>query len=425
MEIILNCIGIFLFWSAAVLHAQNPTVDTIQFSGPSSNRVDIVFLGDGWLASEATAMKTTIQNHINAFFKVPEYSRYRKFFNIYRVNNYRPLPSGNLQNRTNYEYYINTITQLVPQVEPKYIVSHNAATENGSGEGGNVGLASEKLGLTMDTEQEAIGTHEMGHGWHRLGDVYANAGGNSWPNATSDATGTKWADWLGYTEPYYKLKVGAYPIENSSYFRPLNTHCEMMADVYCAKPVVAHDPIGREKVVWDIYALTDPLDNWTPNTTTLVNPVQIKVDVVDSNVIKVDWYLNSVLVARDAGGTFIPAKYISKVGDYNLRAHAYDFVLTKAYSDRGKDSLGVPGSFPSDSLDWVRRKMDLLQQDITWKITVNQTALIGKEKPDLPNSRKNLPGQFSVVNVLGKYRIQSHSVGATPEYKIPGNFQKP
>ncbi len=276
----------------------------------------------------------------------------------------------------------------------------------------------------MDTEPEAIGTHEIGHGWHRLGDVYANAGGNSWPNATSDATGTKWADWLGYTEPYYKLKVGTYPIENSIYFRPLNTHCEMMADVYCAKPVVAHDPIGREKVVWDIYALTDPLDSWTPNTTTLVNPVQIKVDVIDSSIIKVDWHLNSVLVAKGAGGTFIPVKYIAKVGDYTLRAHAYDFVLTKAYSDRGKDSLGVHGSFPSYSLDWVRRKMDLLQQDISWKITVNQTVTIRHGKPVLASASQKGPGQDPTVDALGKNRPHGQSVGFTPGYTIDRKSQK-
>jgi hypothetical protein len=54
-----------------------------------------------------------------------------------------------------------TITDLIPEVEPKYIVSHNAASDNGSEEGGNVGLASAKLSLTMDDELDAIGTQEM------------------------------------------------------------------------------------------------------------------------------------------------------------------------------------------------------------------------------------------------------------------------
>lgn len=97
----------------------------------------------------------------------------------------------------------------------------------------------------------------------------------------------------------------------------------MMADVHCGNPVV-YDPIGREKMVWDIYDLTDPLDSWTPNAATLVNPGEVKVSVVDPVVVKVDWYLDNRLVAKDGGGAFVSARHISRPGEYTVRAHAYD-----------------------------------------------------------------------------------------------------
>lgn len=118
--------------SARTLHSQAITVDTLQFSGPSKNRVDIVFFGDGWVQSEAAIMKTELQSHITSFFKVPDYVRYKKFFNIYIANHYRVKPAGNLQTKANFQYYIDAILGAVPGAEPKYIVSHNG----NSGEGG-------------------------------------------------------------------------------------------------------------------------------------------------------------------------------------------------------------------------------------------------------------------------------------------------
>jgi hypothetical protein len=150
----------------------------------------------------------------------------------------------------------------------------------------------------------------------------------------------------------------------------------MMADVYCGNPT-AYDPVSREKMVWDIYDLVRPLDSWTPNTATLLNPGEIKVAVVDPVVIKVDWYLDGKAVARDGGASFNPFNFLTQPGEYIVKAHAYDYVVTRAYSDRGGDSLGKPGSKPSDSLDWVRKNLDKLQQDVSWKINVTSTRLEG------------------------------------------------
>ena len=60
--------------------------------GPSSNRVDIVFLGDGYTATDIS--NGTYVNHINSYVNYmfspglnqDPFNRYRNYFNVYRID---------------------------------------------------------------------------------------------------------------------------------------------------------------------------------------------------------------------------------------------------------------------------------------------------------------------------------------------------
>ncbi|HHH75644.1 MAG TPA: hypothetical protein ENL03_01305, partial [Phycisphaerae bacterium] len=75
-----------LAWPAIALTSGYATiVDT----GPSSNRVDIVFLGDGYTASEIdTVYPTHIDNMLTHMFNAGEdpFPRYSNYFNIHKVD---------------------------------------------------------------------------------------------------------------------------------------------------------------------------------------------------------------------------------------------------------------------------------------------------------------------------------------------------
>ncbi|MBL9123860.1 MAG: hypothetical protein JNG90_09525, partial [Planctomycetaceae bacterium] len=62
--------------------------DTVWSNGPSANRVDLVFVGDGYTASQIdTVYPQHIQAMLDHMFVAEEpFSRYRNFFNAYRVN---------------------------------------------------------------------------------------------------------------------------------------------------------------------------------------------------------------------------------------------------------------------------------------------------------------------------------------------------
>ena len=66
------------------------TYETLVDNGASRNRMDMIFIGDGYRASE---LDTTYTQHINStlagFFESPKgnpLGRYKKFFNVHRVN---------------------------------------------------------------------------------------------------------------------------------------------------------------------------------------------------------------------------------------------------------------------------------------------------------------------------------------------------
>ena len=93
---------------------------TMVNNGPSSNRIDIVFLGDGYLAGD---LNTTYVSHINTMlnhmFNQGEdpFVRYANFFNVHRVNvassqTGTDIPPGTFRNPAlDASYYYDGVTE--------------------------------------------------------------------------------------------------------------------------------------------------------------------------------------------------------------------------------------------------------------------------------------------------------------------------
>jgi len=61
-------------------------VTTIRSSGPVSNRIDIVVLGDGYTAREMNAYATHVNNAMSRFFAQEPLFSYATYFNVYGVD---------------------------------------------------------------------------------------------------------------------------------------------------------------------------------------------------------------------------------------------------------------------------------------------------------------------------------------------------
>lgn len=340
---------------------------TMVTSGPSSNRVDIVFLGDGYTAVD---LETSYVTHINSMlthmFNEGEqpYARYTNFFNVHRVNtvsNQRGAdvpPNGIFRDTAlNARYYFDGVTERLLYIDDEkanaaFVVGLSGAgfdaeirlvTVNESRYGGGGGRYAVYAGSNhLATE---IALHELGHSFNGLADEY---GGISTPysgpepseiNVTKDPTGAKWAHWFGYSEPSFG-PMGVY--EGARYFdQGLFRPSEDSKMRSLGRPF---DAVSREKIILDIYALVDPLDFWLDNSAVLTNPDYLSVDVIDPTVVSVNWFVNGNLVPGADEETFRLSDFGFGPGSYEVMARAYD------------------------ATDWVRINREQLEQSITWSV---------------------------------------------------------
>jgi hypothetical protein len=357
---------------------------TIINNGPNTNRVNAVFLGDGYTAG--AQITTTYPAHINTMlthmFNGSEqpFVRYKNFFNVHRVDvisneSGADVPVGPnpvfRDTALDARYYFDGVTERLLYVSD---AKANAALNTGVGGaftthmrlltvndtryGGGGGTWAVYAGGNGSAAEVAL--HELGHSFSGLADEYGGPGtyGGGEPselNVTTNAAGTKWSHWLGYNQPVIGT-IGAY--QGGRYFdagiyRP-SQNSKMRS---LGRPF---DAISREKIILDLYARVDPLDAWLPTALPLMDPANLWVDTIDPNVISRQWFVNNVLVGGATGETFDLDDYGFGPGNYTVRARAYD--------STGFDPVN----------GWVRRNQNTLEQSITWNVvrTVPEPATV-------------------------------------------------
>ncbi len=249
-------------------------------TGPANNRINIVFLGDGYTADQIdTAYAQHVEDVMAHFFDAGEdpFPRYRNFFNIYRVDvvsneSGADIPAEGITRDTaldaTYSFgggpdrllYVNdgkasaamqsalAGSGIMPRMK---LITVNETRYGGGGAqfavfaGGNA-LAGE------------LALHEMGHSFAGLADEYVDANHTSseyhgWepyqPNVTADSTGAKWSQWLGYEdslgtvgayEGAMNYGLGVYRATPTSKMRALNQK---------------FNAVAREQFILDIYNL--------------------------------------------------------------------------------------------------------------------------------------------------------------------------
>jgi Ca2+-binding RTX toxin-like protein len=346
--------------------------DTTISNGLSSNRVDIVFAGDGYRASE---IETTYSDHIDALTNYmfsgdllsQPFGRYKNFFNVHQVNvvsaeSGADDPSTNTFRDTALDasYLWDGVTQRLlyvnefktdaaiagalsgTEIDPEMLFVTVNDTQYGGG-GGRYAVYAGGNPVSLE-----IALHEVGHAFARLADEYDYGGFTQYdgpepsePNVTTDPSGAKWAHWIGYDQPGIGT-IGAY--EGGYYhefgiYRPsLNSKMRSLDQPF--------DAISREQFILRIYDYVDPIDAHTDNSAWLTDADSVFVDVVDPAVIKVRWSVDGKTI-QDGG--------------------VYEFDL----SDQGY-GLGTFAitALAYDDTDWVRTDLDTLQETVTWTVDV-------------------------------------------------------
>ncbi len=264
------------------------TVTTLIDNGPSANRLDIVFLGDGYTESELEDYATHVNNVLPLFMQEEPLAAYASYVNVHRVDvisNESGVdndPEEGIERDTALDmgYFCGGTERLLCISVSKAIAAASLAPDsdqilalaNSTKYGGAGYLGSDLATLAGDNSASVeLALHEFGHSFANLADEYDYGGGPTYTGSEPSQSNisiytaaeqlsqeTKWYRWLDLPEvdtfegAYYCL-YGIYRPTNNSKMRALD------------RPFQA---VNEEQFVINFYKLVLPLDDATPSSAT-------------------------------------------------------------------------------------------------------------------------------------------------------------
>ncbi len=304
-------------------------VTTVLNNGPTTNRIDIVMLGDGYTAGELTAYAGHVEATLASFFSEEPFAAYKTYFNVHRVDvvsNESGVDEIDLgvfrDTALDMEFGCFGIDRLLcinigkaqDAAAPAPAVDQILALANSTRYGG-AGYPADNLGTFAADNSAAveIGLHEFGHSFADLADEYDYADGTTYsgpeliePNvsiynaAAQIAQSRKWYRWMDLPNVdsfvggrYYQF--GIYRPTSNSKMRSLN------------RP---YEQVNVEQFVISLYEMVTPIDDATPpsptplphTTTFFVTPLQ----PVDHSL-EIHWSIDGAEVPGASSTTFTPS----------------------------------------------------------------------------------------------------------------------
>ena len=340
--------------------------DWVKQTGPSSNRLDIVWMGDGWEFESLKDFDNLASDAATVLLRDEVMREYANYLNLRRAilvsaqngvdgfgRDYdTPLgahTTGTFAGHVGVDHSkVKRMLAEIPEHDGQAIVFVRNGVL-GTGGGGTAVIGGREM-KTM--------VHEFGHSFGQLHDEYQTQqghGGGGVPNdvnvsSTGDTTKVPWAHWITAKHP----QVGAYEGAAGQVrgaWRPTAAGCIMdSAAAFC--------PVCREHLVLRLYEYVDPIDSVTPEPQAQRikvpykvgdEPLRLTVQVMRpaTHTLEVEWYVlperhfartgNGPSVRDDDGGQ--PA--IGKRGTKPLAdLHAKPSATSKGKSD-GLHTLAI------------------------------------------------------------------------------------
>ncbi|WP_437593564.1 M64 family metallopeptidase [Sorangium sp. So ce1000] len=372
----------------------------IESAGPPENRINYVIVGDGY---DATTVNTTYLEHIETAmakrFSSPigePYIRYRKFVNICAIKLVSPsngIPgalhcTGDDESRLA-ECDTRAADQALKANLPEdFEVDWHAIVLNND-RWWNTG-SSWMLWSGAHSEAAGAALHEGGHGFHQLADEYCakatgaacgasmcSGSGDEYVEVNSTGncatTAGKWDKWLGYDATdatgIQGTFIGSRYVDSEQY-RPSSN--SMMNSLFGNNKNTSFNPVSREKMIMDIWMRVRPIDSTDPPAGAVTDPAKLAVNVIDSDVVSVDWTLDGKVIATDGGPVYNVAAAGLASGTHTIVAKAYDNAGEEWVRYRSGECLDPPPSTDPRYYDpcWGRDNWPRSQQTVTWTVTI-------------------------------------------------------
>jgi hypothetical protein len=137
----------------------------------------------------------------------------------------------------------------------------------------------------------------------------------------------------------------------------------MMNSLFGMNVDTSFNSVSREQMIFSIWRAVRPIDSTEPPEGAATNPTVLRVNVIDSAVINVDWTVDGTTTVN--AGTTFDASTLSP-GSHTISAKAYD----NADEDLVKLRTGMcPSSVTGrycHGTSWPRS-----EQTVTWTVTKN------------------------------------------------------
>lgn len=322
--------------------AQTFPVDTLVKTGPLAKRINLVFIPDGYQASEMALFRTRATAVINSLFAQSPFLEYRPYFNAFAIE-VPSAQSGSTHPRTASDcgttaafaattYFNSTFDYggihrlLVPQASaavgtvlannfPRYdqvFVLVNSTEYGGSG--GALATAS------ANTSATEIIVHEIGHSMAALADEYW--AGSQYAREAFNMTQTtnpatvRWTPWMGTSG------IGIYPYSTDPSWQKPHQNCKMQ---YLGVPFCA---VCREAFVEKFHTLVSPLQAYSPATLAINAPTQnlsfaLTLLPPTPNTLRVTWTRDGTVFARNTATATATLAQLP-VGTHVVRATVVD-----------------------------------------------------------------------------------------------------
>ncbi|MCF2526544.1 M64 family metallopeptidase [Yinghuangia soli] len=317
---------------------------TFAANGPSVNRMDFVFEGDGYTKDQLPAFAQQTQAAWNALFSHEPLKTYAKFVNGHRIDIESSVSGISADgNRSNVKqtplgmrFWCHGIERLLcvdTDKAEKYAKMAPAANKiitiaNTSTYGGAGGGVTTATGSNQFSNQVLV--HEMGHSLGALGDEYdtpfGSGGGEepAFPNVTAFTEqqmrerNTKWTKWLG-ADSVDNAKIGVHQGANyytSGFYRPT-------PDSVMRTLGKEFNNVSIEALIKGIYNIVRPIDGSTYEPRGYLLPdqqVSTSVQSLPNGQMQVYWALNGQAIPGTVGKLQINLKdyaNLIKKGQYN------------------------------------------------------------------------------------------------------------
>lgn len=343
----------FAFAVAAVMAAAwnvngQTNLLTLLTNGPTSKRLNIVFLSEGYTTNDLAHFPSDARTMLNRILTSPPLSEYSNYFNAFAISvpskqsgsdHYTPttnLVDTFFNSRFDSSGIQRLITidstgrsranALLAQFMPEYDIAGIVVNDTQyGGSGGSILISS------INSQSPEIATHELGHTFAKLGDEYSDAGGtpSEKPNTTAETNlaSIKWDVWIPPGTPIPTPDISTYfsvvglfrgAAYSTNYFRPKHD-CKMRS------LGVAFCEICSEALAKTIYNKLSVIEIFLPATNNLIqltndlaNTFSVTNLTPSTHSLLVQWFTNNVAVAGATSTVFTVSGFALAASGTNL-----------------------------------------------------------------------------------------------------------